>query len=120
MSLPKWANHKIIVVTPGTKSVYGSDTEDWSDAAVTRREIEGCWVWPASAEELRDRGRDTTITAKNVNLPPSATEIPDNCRVELPPRYKQYEILGEVVDYPSATGHLGYRNFYAERIENRG
>lgn len=117
--MPKHARHVITFVEPGTKLVFGAKTDDWSETAVQRREVRRCWAWPASTEELKDRGRDTTLDAYNVNMPPEVEAPASNARVILP-NGGTYEIEGEVRLNPSPTGKLDYKSFYCERIVNRG
>lgn len=125
MGLPSFADATVVIRTPGTKRVQGADVDDWTPAKVTERTYTGCWVTPATTEELVGRGRDTTSDEQNVLLPPDQADgtavIPpeSNEKVVL---YggEEYMVHGHVAPRPSASGDLDHYAFVAERWRNRG
>lgn len=125
MGLPSFATHTVTILTPGTKRVQGADVDDWAPAKVTERTITGCWVTPATTEELIGRGRDTTTDDLNVLLPPEN----ENGTPVVPPASNEkikvgaghdYQVHGQVKEQPSASGDLDHYAFIAERWTNRG
>lgn len=125
MTLPAFADHELIVISPGTKRVHGDDVDDWSDGATTTRTIKGCWVEPKSTEENSHR-RDTVRagydillpdvdTAGNTVVPPDAKD-----RVIHPLETGYFGVVGDVLPVRSASGGLNHWFAYVERWTARG
>lgn len=117
--LPAFCNHTLTVITPGVKSVHGDDVDDWSAAAVTSRQIEGCWVEAKSTDENSHR-RDTTRAGYDVLLPDTATPPTSADKVLHPLAAGPYRVEGEVMPVASADGGLNHFFMYVERWSNRG
>lgn len=118
--LPRFANHTITVESPGKKIVHGNPVDDWATA--TTRQIEGCWVEPASLEATEEKTyrRDTTRAGFDVLIPLDETPPDSDDRVYHPLREGPYAVRGEAMPNPSPSGNLDHWFVYVERWKVNG
>lgn len=119
MAVPSFARAEIEIITPGTKTVYGQETDDWTPSKVSRRTIQRCLVDGASVEELADRDRATTTDAYNVLLNPWETPPTSRDKVKLP-NGGEYQVQGDPRLDQTASGSKDVWRLWLERWVNRG
>lgn len=109
MSFLSFAQQSVTIVTPGVIVERGREVEDWSEAAVSRRTVEGCHVQPGSGS--RDFEHSDGVTADfTVYLPPTVS-VPRRARIELPVTDGQFILQGEPQAwiYGLSTDHVQIR-----------
>lgn len=99
--LPSFLTKTVIRLRPGTKTLRGSEVQDWSDPE--RLEIRGCSVQPAGTL-LSEDGRVLGLSDGATAYLPAAADVRAGDRIE----YKGdvYEIDGAPRTWESATGEL--------------
>lgn len=111
MPLPRFARHTLVVKTPGVKTVYGSDVDDWSPAKVTTRTLEFCWVQSKESDENNNR-RDTTTETYDVLIPaskdPAKRPPSSRDRLQHPLAAGDFTVNGKAMPVASATGALDH------------
>lgn len=124
MPLPQFARHTITVITPGVREVHGDEIDDWSEDAVTKRQITGCWVEPKTTEENNFR-RDTVRAGFDVLIPirqPDGTDtVPPVAtdRIQHPLADGDFKVKGDIMSVPSSSGILDHMFCYVERWTSR-
>lgn len=118
--LPLFCNHTITIESPGKKIVHGNPIDDWSTS--TTRQIEGCWVEPASlaATEEKTYRRDTTKAGFDISIPPEAVPPESDDRIYHPLREGAYGVVGEAMPTPSPSGTMDHWSVYVERWKVNG
>lgn len=119
MATPSFARSEIEIITPGTKTVYGQTTDDWTESKVTRRKIQRCLVDGASVEELADRNRATTMDAWNLQLNPWETPPTSRDKVKLP-NGNEYQVQGEPRLDETPSGTRDVWRLWLERWKTNG
>ena len=124
MPLPQFARHTITVITPGVREVHGDEIDDWSEAAITVRDIEGCWVESKTTEENNFR-RDTVRAGYDILIPVrqpdgTATVAPvATDRIRHPLADGDFKVIGDVMAVASSSGILDHMFCYVERWASR-
>lgn len=114
MRLPKFARTTLTVKTAGTRTVHGSEVEDWSPEAVTTRPIERAFVVPASVDEV-NQFRTSVQEVFNIYIPPQHDLDPRE-KVTWPgANGRDYHVVGDPAPVPSPSGGYSHILFRAER-----
>lgn len=112
MPLPRaLARHTVVVKSPGKKTVYGSEVDDWTPAKVTSRSIPYCIVESKGTDENNNR-RDTTTETFDVLIPasPNADRRPPSSRDRIthPLASGDFVVNGKAMPVQSPDGRLDH------------
>ena len=110
MALPSWADEKIIIIRPGTKTSRGSAVPDWEN--VVTNEQDGCSVQPASTGLSKD-GRVLGLSDAYTVYCPYETDVQAGDHIEYDGDV--YEIKGKPRRWKSPTGRVSNTILNIER-----
>lgn len=119
MPIPSFADHTVVVVEPGVEIVQNSPDDDWSETAVTTRELTRCLVEPATTDESTS-DPDTVRASYNIKIQPDQTPPSTKAKIRHPLAAGDYAVIGEVMAVPRASGGIDHRALRVERWKNRG
>lgn len=112
MSLPRaLARHTLTIKSPGTKTVYGAEVDDWAPAKVTTRTIKWCVVESKGTDEDNNR-RDTTSETFDVLIPastdPELRPPSSRDRIKHPLAAGDFTVNGKAMPVVSSDGRLDH------------
>ena len=110
--LPSFCRDTVTRIRPATKESRGSIIFDWSEANVSKADITGCSVQPASTS-LTEDGRVLGISELLTLFAPADADIKTGDRIRW--NKQDYTINGEVIIQPSASGTLNHINVTLKR-----
>lgn len=111
MPLPRsLARHTVVVKSPGKKTVYGSEVDDWTPAKVTTRTIKFCVVESKGTDENNNR-RDTTTETFDILIPAGVGELrppSSRDRISHPLASGDFVVNGKAMPVVSPGGRLDH------------
>lgn len=111
MRLPKFARTTLTIKTPGTRTVHGSDVDDWANP--TTREVRGALVVPAMTDELT-KNRESVGEGFNVYVP-AKDRLEANQKITWRGADGDYSVQGKASPVPSPSGGYSHILYYVER-----
>lgn len=108
MTLPRaLAKHTLTIKSPGTKTVYGAEVDDWAAAKVTTRTIKWCVVESKGTDEDNNR-RDTTSETFDVLIPAGGQPPSSRDKVRHPLAAGDFTVNGKAMPVVSSDGRLNH------------
>ena len=92
-------------IRPAVRDVRGSSVPDWDESKVDTKAISGCSVQPSSTSLSQD-GRVMGVSDGLTCYIPADADVQAGDHIVF--KGKTYEINGDPLDWPSATGRLDH------------